>query len=147
MSLNPVMVIKKKVSKLRTRITELQSLITDAELNLKKFYEEKAHAEYALRMLAEFNTSSAKNISSLDIQPESSKKETYKQIVEENMGKIMSTQEILDQHKKKGVFVSLATHYANLSRYDDDPRMPIKRVCTGQYEFRPEYGDELNEEV
>jgi hypothetical protein len=141
------MVIRKKVSRLRTRITELQSLITDAELNLKKFSEEKAHAEYTLRMLAEFDTSPVKNIPNLDTQSESSKKEAYKQIAEENMGKIMSTQEILDQLKKKGVLVAPATHYANLSRYDDDPRMPIKRVSTGQYEFRPEYGDELNEEV
>ena len=129
------MAIRKKVSRLRTRITELQSLIIDAELNLKKFSEEKAHAEYALKMLAEFDTSPVKNIPNLDTQSESSKKEAYKQIAEENIGQTMSTQGIP------------AANYANLSRYDDDPRMPIKRVCTGQYEFRPEYGDELNEEV
>ena len=135
MNLNPLMAIRKKVSRLRTRITELQSLIIDAELNLKKFSEEKAHAEYALKMLAEFDTSPVKNIPNLDTQSESSKKEAYKQIAEENIGQTMSTQGIP------------AANYANLSRYDDDPRMPIKRVCTGQYEFRPEYGDELNEEV
>jgi len=86
-------------------------------------------------MLAEFDTSPVKNIPNLDTQSESSKKEAYKQIAEENIGQTMSTQGIS------------AANYANLSRYDDDPRMPIKRVCTGQYEFRPEYGDELNEEV